>query len=95
MAEYITIESIEDNFGGYDALVQYKCYVFVAKLNYHGRYGVEIYELTDKADSHGLSDIERPLTLIERSHLTFPDSGTAIKWCFERLEFVQKIKEGY
>ena len=40
MAEYITIESIEDNFGGYDALVQYKCYVFVAKLNYHGRYGV-------------------------------------------------------
>ena len=54
--------------------------------NYKGEYEAEIYEFVDEPEIDGFSEIECRLALIEKADTLFPESGSAIKWCFDKLD---------
>ena len=87
MTNFTTIEKLDLGMSpSYDALVRYKHHVCLATLTYKGDYEAEIYEFVDEPETDGFSEIECRLALIEKADTTFPDSGTAIKWCFDKLD---------
>lgn len=57
-----------------------------ARINYNGEYNASIYEFVDEPEIDGFSEIECRIALIETADTLFPDSGSAIKWCFDKLD---------
>ena len=87
MTNFTTIENLDLKMSAsYDALIRYKHHVCLAKINYKGQYEAEIYEFVDEPETDGFSEIECRIALTEKANTTFPDSGTAIKWCFDKLD---------
>lgn len=87
MTEFTTIEKLDLAMSpSYDALVRYKHHVCLASLNYKGEYEAEIYEFVDEPETDGFSEIECRLAMTEKADITFHDSGSAIKWCFDKLD---------
>ena len=87
MKEFTTIENLDlDIRSGYDAIIRYKSHVCLARMNYKGDYYAEIYEFVDEPGVDGFSEVECRLALIEKTEATFSDSGSAIKWCFNKLD---------
>ena len=87
MTNFTTIENLDLKMSpSYDALIRYKHHVCLAKINYKGKYEAEIYEFVDEPETDGFSEIECRIALTQKADTTFPDSGTAIKWCFDKLD---------
>ena len=87
MTNFTTIETLDFKMRpAYDALVRYKHHVCLAAMNYKGEYKAEIYEFVDEPETDGFSEIECRLALIEKADTKFTDSGSAIKWCFDKLD---------
>ena len=87
MTEFTTIENLDTGLrASYDALIRYKHHVCIARMNYNGKYMAEIYEFVDEPKIDGFSEIECRIALIETADTLFPDSGSAIKWCFDTLD---------
>ena len=87
MTRFTTIEELDGKMRpAYDALIRYKQNVCLARQSYTGEYEAEIYEFVDDPEIDGFPEIECRIALIEKSEMKFPDSGSAIKWCFETLD---------
>ncbi len=87
MTNFTTIENLDMGLRpAYDALIRYKHHVCVARQNYKCEYEAEIYEFVDEPETDGFSEIECRLALIEKADTKFSDSGSAIKWCFDKLD---------
>lgn len=87
MTEFTTIEKLAlETSASYDAIVRYRNHVCLAALNYKGEYDAEIYEFVDEPDIDGFSEIECRIALIEKADTTFKHNGSAIKWCFDKLD---------
>ena len=87
MTNFTTIENLDMGLRpAYDALIRYKHHVCVARQNYKCEYEAEIYEFVDEPETDGFSEIECRLALIEKADAKFSDSGSAIKWCFDKLD---------
>ena len=87
MTNFTTIENLDGRMRpAYDALIRYNHHVCLARQNYKGEYEAEIYEFIDEPEIDGFSEIECRLALIEKANTTFTDSGSAIKWCFDKLD---------
>ena len=78
----ITIEKLQlcvsPSFG---AVLEYGEYVFVTDTRYDKLYSAKIY-----AKEKTISDEKHMLKLVDTSEVSFVDSGSAIKWCFGRIE---------
>ena len=87
MTTFTTIESLDERLRpAYDALIRDKEHVCLARQNYKGEYEAEIYEFIDDPEVDGIPEIECRIALIEKSETKFPNSGSAIRWCFGVLE---------
>lgn len=87
MNEFTTIEKLALEIrSGYDVIICYKNYVCLAAMNFNSEYNTEIYEFVDEPDIDGFLEIECRISMIEKSDKTFNDSGSAIKWCFDKLD---------
>lgn len=87
MTEFTTIENLDAGLrAAYDALIRYKQHICLARINFEGKYRAEIYEFVDEPEIDGFSEIECRIILIETADTLFHDSGSAIKWCFDKLD---------
>ena len=87
MTGFTTIENLDAGLrASYDALIRYKHHVCLARMNFGGEYEAKIYEFVDEPELDGFSEIECRIALIETADMLFPDSGSAIKWCFDTLD---------
>ena len=86
MTEFTTIERIALNISAsYDAIVRYKGFVCLATLTYKGTYDAEIYEYVDEPEAE-FAEIECRIMLNEKATEAFKDSGSAISWCFNKID---------
>ena len=86
MTNFTTPENLECELrSSYDAMVRYKNHICIAAMNWKGEYEAEVYEYIDEPKVDGFSEIECRISKIAKSTETFKDSGSAIMWCFNKL----------
>lgn len=86
MTEFTTIEKLAlGTSSSYDAIIRYKGFVCLAALTYKGTYDAEIYEYVDEPETE-FSEIECRIMLNEKATEAFKDSGSAISWCFNKID---------
>ena len=66
----------------YDAIMQYKDRVLVAKMNWNGMLEGAVYGFVEDPEE-GWSPIECRLELLKVSDKTYTDAGQAIEWCIK------------
>lgn len=82
MTEFTTIEKLALGITPcYDAIIRYKGFVCVARMNHLGKYEAEVYEFIES----DFSEIENRLSLIDSSK-EHSNSGEAIAKCFEWID---------
>lgn len=92
MTEKLTIENLELQMDQtYDALICYKHHVCLATMIFSGEYKAEIYNFIENPEM--ADDIESPLFLAYEADMTFMDSGSAIKWCFDKIDGGEDLKK--
>jgi len=86
MTDFTSIEQLALSISpSYDAIVRYKGFVCLSKLNYLGKYEAYIYEYIDEPDSE-FAEIECRLSINLKADTTFENSGEALIWCFNKLD---------
>ena len=86
MTEFTTIERLAFEASlSYDAIVRYRGFVCLATLIYKVACDAESYVFIDGTND-GFPEIECCLGLNEKATEVFPNSGEAIKWCFDKMD---------
>lgn len=85
--DFTTIEQLQSKVSaGYGAVIQYGNYVFETDVHWHGGFYARVYEFAENPDEAGGSECECALCAVYASENTFPDNGSALKWCFAQVE---------
>lgn len=86
MENYTTWEKLMENLSGYGAILEYKGHILKVDMNWQEEYVAQIYAFDYKEEDDELSKIEQKLKIMEQSDTQFEDSGSAMLWCYERLQ---------
>lgn len=85
--EYTTIEQLQSQVSaGYGAVIQYGNYVFETDVHWHGGFYARVYEFVESPDEAGVNECECSLYAAYVADGTFPDNGSALKWCFQQVD---------
>lgn len=83
--EFTTMKKLQGKVSTLGAVIQYGDYVFFTDIHWRGGFTATVYGF-EESPEEGESEMECLLYQMCDAHSTFPDNGSALKWCFDQTK---------